>query len=556
MEITPTEKEKKYFILLILLSFVVYISGWFIPLMEIDAAQYANISREMLLNKSFLQVFDRGQDYLDKPPMLFWLSALSMKLFGINDIAYRLPSFLFAVLSIFSTYRLALLFYKEQIALISALVLASCQAMFLITHDVRTDTMLMGWVIFSIWQLSLWFRTKKWKHLIAASISVAGGLLTKGPIALMVPIFSFVPHFLLQRSFRQFFRWQHLVALVIIGICLIPMCIGLYYQYDLHPEKVMYGQHGISGLRFYFWTQSFGRITGESTWHENDSFFFLFENMLWGFLPWIIFFVCGLLNDCIVLARGRFILALDQEWITDGGFIVTYCALGMSRAQLPHYIYIVLPLAAIITGKWLYKLLYTNSFKCLVKPLLVIHVVIFSLLTIALFLLLALPFPPVNTTLIIFAILVFLLFVIIFIKKWIPLPSLLVVAVYTILFVNFFLDTGFYRLLLQYQMSVKVSSIIKQKAIDKRRLFVYKLNEERSLHFYSNHFFRRVNNADSLSVNDCLLTSQQGYDSLDKNKYRIIYAGESFHVSRLTLQFLNPASRKKETDPYFILKRF
>lgn len=86
---------------------LVYLLGMFrIPLMDIDAAQYASISREMLANKSYLQVYDLGKDYLDKPPMLFWLSALSMKIFGVHDWAYRIPSFLFALLAVYATYRL------------------------------------------------------------------------------------------------------------------------------------------------------------------------------------------------------------------------------------------------------------------------------------------------------------------------------------------------------------------------------------------------------------------------------------------------------------------
>src|SRR5580692_1435470 len=129
-----------------------YLLGWCIPLMEIDAVQYANISREMLRSGHYLEIFDRGKDYLDKPPMLFWLSALSMKIFGVHDWAYRLPSYLFALIAIYSTYKLAAIYYRREIALLSAVLLASCQALFLINHDVRTDTMLMGWVIFSIWQ--------------------------------------------------------------------------------------------------------------------------------------------------------------------------------------------------------------------------------------------------------------------------------------------------------------------------------------------------------------------------------------------------------------------
>jgi 4-amino-4-deoxy-L-arabinose transferase-like glycosyltransferase len=93
--------------------------------MDIDAAQYALINREMLERNSFLQVFENGKDYLDKPPLLFWLSALSLKIFGVHDWAYRLPSFFFAIISVYATYRLTLLYYQKTIAQISAMVLAT-----------------------------------------------------------------------------------------------------------------------------------------------------------------------------------------------------------------------------------------------------------------------------------------------------------------------------------------------------------------------------------------------------------------------------------------------
>src|SRR5450432_872683 len=193
---------KKHVVLQILtLCLLTYLLGiFFIPLMDIDATQYASMSREMLLNGNYLQLHDLGNDYLDKPPMLFWLSSASLHLFGIHDWAYRLPSFLFSLLAVYSTYRLALLFYKKEIALLSALVLASCQAMFLINHDVRTDTMLMGWVACSTWQLAEWYQYYKWKNLLIAAFTIAGGMMTKGPLALMIPVFAFVPHFILRRN--------------------------------------------------------------------------------------------------------------------------------------------------------------------------------------------------------------------------------------------------------------------------------------------------------------------------------------------------------------------
>jgi 4-amino-4-deoxy-L-arabinose transferase-like glycosyltransferase len=140
--------------------------------MEIDAVQYANISREMLQNKSFLQIFDQGKDYLDKPPLLFWLSSISMYFLGVNDFAFRLPSILMAILAIYSTYKFTILYYSKDIAALAALVLASTQAMFLITHDVRTDTMLMAWVILGIWQFASWLTTRKWSSFFIAFTAI------------------------------------------------------------------------------------------------------------------------------------------------------------------------------------------------------------------------------------------------------------------------------------------------------------------------------------------------------------------------------------------------
>ena len=554
MDKAPDEKEKKVLIATICLCVMVYLIGWVIPLIEIDAAQYANISREMLQNKLYLQIYDRGLDYLDKPPMLFWLSALSMRFFGVNDAAYRLPSFLFAVLAVYSTYRLALLFYNKRIALLAALVLASSQAMFLVTHDVRTDTMLMGWVIFSIWQLAAWYGNNAFKHLLLAACGIAGGMMTKGPIALMVVIFSFAPHFILNRYWKQLFRWQYLLVLGIIAVLLIPMDIGLYRQFDLHPEKVMYGKAGTSGLRFFYWTQSFGRITGESTWSENAHFYFLFENLLWGFLPWTIFFILGLAADIRQLFPAIFDPRGRREWITTGGFLVTYCALGISKYQLPHYIYVVLPLAAIITAKWIFRLLYTNELLRWRRPLLLLHSVVFAMLAVVLAMLLYFPFPPANKLCLILLILAIAVVIVNLRNKWLPIPALIALPVFAILTINIFVDTGFYPKLLQYQSGVKLSEIIKEKNWDKTRMYIYQINEDRTLHFYSNHFFPHVSNPDSLRKGDLIFTSKRYADSLDLKGFEFLDTIGDFHVSALTLPFLNPNRRAREITTLYLLR--
>ena len=551
-----TDKLEQQYLFYIILCIVVYIIGSItVPLMEIDSVQYANISREMLLNKSFLQIFDQGKDYLDKPPLLFWVSALSMYIFGINDIAFRLPSILMAVLAIYSTYKFTILYYSKEIALLAALVLASSQAMFLITHDLRTDTMLMAWVILGIWQFSSWVFTKKWISLITAFVAVAFGMMTKGPIALMVPIFSFVPHFLIHRNFKLLFKWEYLVGVIIILVLLIPMDIGLYQQFDLHPEKVMYEKTGTSGLRFFYWTQSFGRITGESVWHENDYFFFLFENLIWGFLPWILFFIIGLVQEFYTIIKNKFRIQSHEEWISIPGFLITYTALGISNYQLPHYIYIVLPFASIIAAKYIYSLITVNQNKILRNSISIMNGILFSLVLIILVVLLTIPFKLNYYTIVINLFIFLTIFWYSNFKQKQILPKTIQFALFTILITNLLLNVFFYPKLLEYQLGNSVTKYINTKKIDKKNFYLYKIYGERSLDFYSNYSFQIVDDEKALKPADYLLISNKLITKDLFTNFNTIDTIAAFHISTLNAKFLNPKTRNSALDYYYILQK-
>ena len=535
---------------------IIYILGSItIPLMEIDSVQYANISREMLLHKNFLQIFDQGKDYLDKPPLLFWISAISMYFFGINDFAFRLPSILMAIIAIYSTYKFTLLYYSKELALLASLVLASSQAMFLITHDVRTDTMLMSWVILGIWQFAHWLKFRNWGSLIIAFIAVAFGMMTKGPIALMVPIFSFVPHLIIHKNFKLLFRWEYLIGLLIIIVLLIPMDLGLYQQFDLHPEKELYGRTGTSGLRFFYWTQSFGRITGESVWHENDHFTFLFENLIWGFLPWTLYFIVGLFSDFFKLIKNKLHIDPNTEWISTPGFLITYCALGISHYQLPHYIYIVLPFISIITAKCVYNTILKKDSSIFKSVLNGINIFIYVLVLLLLIVLLIIPFPsniylPIALLITIAIIITYFIY-----SKKILIPRMVQFALFCILITNLFLSIFFYPKLLEFQLGNKVSKYITEKRINKNSFYLFHVYNERSLDFYSNFSFQSIDNLAKLKPADYVLIDNKSMinDSLKSfNKVQLIQA---FHVSTLTAKFLNPKTRDSALDYYYILQK-
>ena len=548
--------SRNFFIYSLLAACLICVIGMLgIPLIDIDAAQYASMSREMASTGNYLQLYDLGKDYLDKPPLLFWLSSISIQLFGVHDWAYRLPSILCLGLALWSVYRFTLLYYNELTAQFSVLVLASSQAFILMAHDVRCDTMLMGFVMFSIWQLAAWYQSNAWKHFVMAFIGIGLGMLTKGPIAIVVPGVSFAIHFLLQRNWKQYFRWEYIIGVLIVGILLIPMSIGLYTQFDLQPGKIIHGVPIKSGLRFYYWTQSFGRYTGENVFNEMNHFTFLLENMLWSFLPWIFIFLITLVLSIKDLIKSKFKLQIHEEFITVGGFILTYCMLARSQAQLPHYIFVVLPLAAIVTAKGLHQIYFSERFLKLKKVALYFHGFIFTLLWAAANMIVLFVFTdmPVYVKIVTILGTVYFLYLLFFYKG--QAPKFISLALYTILGVNFILNTSFYPRLLKYELGVSAAAFINQNKLPKNSVYLYEIDESRALHFYGNHSFERLFDSSMLTPGQILITKASSFTKLQQQfpGSTILHKNAYFGVSMLTLPFLNPATRDKEVTPYIIV---
>lgn len=543
-------------LLLFTLLIIVYCCAIPVDVMDADASQYAAMSREMKESGSYLQVYEQGKDYLDKPPFLFWVSSLSMLLFGENNFAFKLPSILFALFAVFATYRFARLFYDHTIALLSAIVLASCQAFFLITNDIRTDTILMSWVIIALWQLAVWMQSNKIIHFLLGCAAIGAGMVTKGPIALFVPVFAFGSHFVLQRKFNYLFKPIYLLGLFVIAVVLIPMSIGLYQQFDLHPEKTVNGLKNVSGLKFFYWTQSFGRITGENAWNNNAPFSFLFENLLWGMLPWTLFFIAGLIRDLVLSIQKKFHVSASEEFITTGGFVLTYCSLAISKYQLPHYIYVVLPLIAISTAKMIYALFWQKKFSVLKKIIFPIQWLVVAVLLAAPVLLLIYAFPA-QTIWPWFIPAAGVIAVLLILANKSITQKLFSISLALIIVLNIFLSLWFYPNVLQYQAGSVVGRYIAGQKIERDRFFMFQVTGiAESIHFYSKRIVKAVDRIDSLPANTYLLTMDGGLQHIKTTdrSFEIVKQGKDYHVTALTAKFLNYKTRDEQGNNYYVVK--
>lgn len=549
--------HKNSFIISLTAILLVYcIGAYAIPLMDVDAAQYASISREMMEKQSYLQLFDLNADYLDKPPMLFWLSALSMKVFGIYDWAYRIPSLLFLGIALFATFQFAKLYYNITTARLATLILASSQAFFLIAHDVRTDTMLVGWVMAAICAIAYWTVEKQNKYFFIAVIAIAGGMMTKGPIALVVPILCFVPEWICKKEWSYFFKPIYLLGILLIALLLFPMTWGLYQQFDLHPGKIINHRPIQSGVEFYYWTQSFGRYTGENAFKEMGYFTFLLENMFWSFLPWIFVFLWALMAKLVAIFKEG-IFSPSTERISFFGFVLTYLVLSRSQAQLPHYIFVVFPLAAILTAAhWEKALWNNNSIGLGLKSFYKFHWFLFILFIIVVAAILFIPFGVAPTILIVLVCIVMLLLLKLPFTKYTLGQKWFYSAIVLWVGVNLTMNLHFYPNLLPFQLGNQLVKQINNNHWDKEKIVLHKIPNSYALHFYGQHIFTIQEDSLQLKEGNWVVTDFKN-DSIIKVQFphsQQKFTSRRFHVTMLSLPFLNPATRDQETIPFEVIE--
>ncbi len=539
---------------------IVYLLGALaINIMDIDAAQYASIGREMVQNNNYFQVQHRGIDYyLDKPPLLFWLSALAFKLFGFTNFAYRFFPIISTLAGIFAVYRFSRLYYSEFASYTAALVMGSCQAYFLMNHDVRTDTLLTNCVMISIWQLAAFRKEGGWQYFMGGFVFIGLAMLAKGPIGLIVPAAGFFVDILLKRDWKNLFRWEWVLGLLVIGLVLLPYCLGLYRQY------------GEEGIYFFFWKQSFGRITGENAWDNNAPLWFQAQNFLWSFLPWVLVCGAGLVSFGKLLYKQHFRLTENQEAISFGGFVLPFLALSTSHYQLPHYTFVVFPLAAVLTARYLYLVVGEAESRTFfyTKIALIFTSVVMGLIILILS---SWAFPLDNILLIVVAVAFILYITYLYRDKRSPYAQLVLAPFWVAVGSNFLMNGHIYPSLLTYQTGSELGIKIQNwQNFPLDDFYLLDLNPKSDYYLFAHalDFYTARNTPEVKTVEEVsrlkqsadtlwFYTDRKGFSSLDSTgdyKIQKVITYDKYHVTTLTLPFLNPKLRPTRTREVYLLK--
>ncbi len=540
--------SEKNLLRMIAVSLLAYLPGLFVDVMDVDAAQYASISREMADSGNFLEVMHRGENYLDKPPLLFWLSALMFNVFDPGNLVYKLPSFLVTLLGLYSLFRLTERWYGRKTGLLAALMLSTSLAWYQFNNDVRTDTLLSGFVIFAVWQLDRFSQNNKPLNFIAGFTGIALAMMSKGPIGLIAPGMALGGHWLLRREWKQIFRPVWLLGLLLMGILLLPMFIGLYRQY------------GWEGPYFFLWKQSFGRITGENVWSNDAGYFYFTHIFLWSFAPWSLTAVVALFLKLRRMIQARFsAVAAQEELISLCGWLLPFAALSLSQYKLPHYVFVCYPFTAMFLAGSLKPILEGNS-----KPERGLGLSFRLFPAVMLLLAIAIPvfiFPPQGWKTGVL-ILCTLLWIggFLFLRKlkqqgmqqWIWMGAICAIAL------NFQMNSYFYPNLLRYEAPALAARDIRELKIPIEQFrHAPQACNIHAFEFYSEHINPYWHGND-IRICKPYYSLCQGntLDSLRESgcSYTVYKTYADYRPTALRLNFLNRATRAKAVDTLYLVR--
>ncbi len=539
----------RYWFLLALIV-LVYIAGMFVTLFENDSAQFAVMAMRMVQENDWLTLIKGTEEYLDKPHMHYWLAAISYKIFGIHDWAYRIPGILATLLGAYSCYGLGKLLYNKDVGRFASLIFMTAQTIVLSNIDVRTDAVLTGFTIFSIWQLATYVEKSTLKSIALGAFGAGMAFSTKGQIALVVIGISLLCHLAYTRKWHQLLNWKVLAALVVFGITITPMLYAYYHQFDLHPEKVIRGKDHRSGIFFIFWEQSFERMSGEGIGKNSSDFFFFFHTFLWVFLPWTVLALIAYWTRLKSFWQEKFVYNPKMEFLTLGAITILFGLISFAQFKLPHYMNILIPLYALLSASYLYSLREKEKLN-IAKVILIFQYFILSLVFIFTLLVCfyVFKFKYYHGYFVLLAILGVITYFCL--KRETPYLRIITISVCSSLLLNGLLNTHFYPRLLRYQAGSTMAEKVAEHNIPVEKIFKISKRLTWGLDFYNKKPVGIVPVSELEAKGDIwVYATDQELEKIANEGYHWHeqITVDQFRITRLQIKFLNPNTRQAKLE--------
>ncbi|NET55827.1 MAG: glycosyltransferase family 39 protein [Symploca sp. SIO2E6] len=296
-----------------------------LPLRDWDEGYYAIVSRDMYRSGNWLHPTYLGQPFLLKPPLMYWLVALSYHWGGVNEFTTRLPLALLSAVGVPLLYLLGREIFPQRLpSLLAALVYLTLLP---VVRHTRL-AMLDGMIVTLLLLLLLCILRTRWHRLWAMGIGISLGLmaLTKGIIVLLLG--AIAAAFILANGqlaiLKNLYFW--------LGLLLGGVSVFAWYD-------AQWQHYGEVFLQVHFQAQGFNRIS-QAVWGNTGPTWYYLVELLKYSCPWLVFWPGGL----YLTWQKR-----NTPWgmLVLLGTLIYLGAISVMRTKLPWYIIPLYPFFAL-----------------------------------------------------------------------------------------------------------------------------------------------------------------------------------------------------------------
>lgn len=334
------------------------------PLANPDEGRYSEIPREMAESGDFVTPRLNGVKYFEKPPLLYWLSALTFRAFGVSQFTARLWNGLFAVMGVMMTYAAARMLHGRSAGIWSAVVLATSLLYYGLTHIVLLDMAVAVEMAGALFAFLLGVREpagrRRMGFFLAFYVFMALATLTKGLIGFMLPGAVAFLWLLLLNRWRSLWPFYPVVGIVLfLGIAAPwhvlaalanPSADGTVWPGYARGLAFHQTHQNTGWTWFYFVNEHFLRFTTKEHGRYEPWWFFL-PVLVGGLFPWTVFGWQAVKESLAGGWKARKENAEAWFLVIWSVFIVLF--FSKSQSKLIPYILPVFPAVAVLVGSHL-----------------------------------------------------------------------------------------------------------------------------------------------------------------------------------------------------------
>ena len=306
---------------------------------DANEAFYAETPREMIESGDYVNPSFNYQPRFNKPVLSYWTVAASYLAFGVSERSERLPIAAAAVVLIATAFGLGRAAGTTEAGLVAALALATTPRLLMFARRIFIDVWITMFMALTLLCFALAERhpERGRRYLLLMYVSAGLGVLTKGPVAVVLPALAFLIFLALERRLGDLRRMMIPSGILIVSAIVLPWYLALY------------AQHGWVHIKEFFIDENVMRYAQPVGMARRGLLFYL-PVMLTDLFPWSV-----LLPVAFVGAWGAFRGGRNFERSSVQRLLVIWIAsivlfFTFSRTKEDLYIFPIVPAEAALIG--------------------------------------------------------------------------------------------------------------------------------------------------------------------------------------------------------------